>query len=275
MRNIILNGNKIDIDCGFYSGHELKKLVDVKSAKLYLDIDDELDIPINDSDYMIIEGGERFVTGNSQLPTNPCLRTPVNVDINGTSFCINSAKITGIDLKDLSPSIPKQESVFLDIQGMPDELLKDDQVLILRSGLSFLTVPCGNVGEGLQNLVLSEHFSQLKSQYPSATITKEAGQYLITIPRFKLPNHWSENECEILIVVPNAYPSAPLDMFYVLPHILRKGGGIPSRSEARQNFLGKSWQRFSWHYDSRPWDPNKDSISSHIRFCLQRLNIDE
>lgn len=98
----------------------------------------------------------------------------------------------------------------------------------------------------------------------------EAG-YWVFIPRFGLPDGWSEREAEVSFQVSAGYPTAPPYGFYV-PSRLRVGGNMPSWQYPCQNrppFPG-DWAFFSWAIDGQWIVPT----SSGVGGCNLRAFVD-
>ncbi len=75
--------------------------------------------------------------------------------------------------------------------------------------------------------------------------------------------------------VPQGYPLAALDMFWVTPGLALADGRQPQNADLLETYAGRTWQRFSWHYPSgHRWNPATDGILSHLRFARLRLGQD-
>jgi hypothetical protein len=158
----------------------------------------------------------------------------------------------------------------LDLRGLADEILPPEGRLILSRHDEFLTVPCGNVG--LQMLV-EQQLEEVRQHFPLARFEQmpQPGCYLV-VPEFPVPNHWDRNSKTLMVMVPNGFPLAALDMFWVSPHLRLRDGREAQAANCFELHLGESWQRFSWHY-SGPlgWRPGQSSLLSHLRFASTRL----
>lgn len=74
----------------------------------------------------------------------------------------------------------------------------------------------------------------------------------------------------LMVRIPALYNTTPLDMWYCDPPILL-GGSNPVNTEAREVFLGRTWQRFSRHLSPGSWRPGKDGLRSFFRFIFIEL----
>lgn len=88
----------------------------------------------------------------------------------------------------------------------------------------------------------------------------------------ELPAHWNRRSTDILLQVPQGYPLAALDMFWVTPGLALADGRQPQNADQLETYAGRTWQRFSWHYPpGHRWNPATDGILSHLRFARVRL----
>jgi Prokaryotic E2 family E len=82
---------------------------------------------------------------------------------------------------------------------------------------------------------------------------------------------FSPPKTDLMIRVPPQYPMTPLDMWYCDPPIrIAATGQFAQASEVMENFLGRSWQRFSRHLNGT-WKPGLDSIRSFFVFIQREL----
>lgn len=268
---------------GLQQGKDLHQLADISPPQqLAVTREGAIDIPIGVDDYIVVQHGDHFVIGDGDLPLpdNPCLRTPIPFCVNNQPFPqdggFQRAKILGSELKKLASEYQPGDGLFAEIAGYADEPIRDDMRVILQDRDKFITVPCGNVGEQASQpkiVPLPEQFVQVKHTYPKAELIQNGKNLALIIPELKLPQGWLAKTADLMIQIPQSYPLAALDMFWLSPEICLPGGQLPERGNVKENHFGKTWQRFSWHYPpARPWDSLKHSLLSHIRFCFHRLN---
>lgn len=136
-------GHKIWIDdieysvLGEMSGSALKKLAGKPDASLFLDQGESPDILVNDGAVVQIRGGEQFRT--------TALAKDYKIFIDGTEYIVQSEKMTGEQIKQLAGK-PQDYKLFLERPGQPDLLIRDDDVVRIREGEHFHTVPPANFG---------------------------------------------------------------------------------------------------------------------------------
>ncbi len=278
---IYIDGNKINIEAGLLTGDSLLSISGVTGIQqLLLERESDIDIPILKTDFLIIDGDERFSIGDGSPPIeeNPCLRKPIHFILNGNEIEHENAlvrpKITGAELKSLDPHSDPTDGLFADLDDLADEPIRGDMRILVQDEDKFITTPCGNVGDSpLPQGIISDHYQQVLDSYPYAKLQKWGDQFLLILPNTALPDDWSPRSVDLLILIPNGYPVAALDMFFVDPAVKIADGRQPDRGNHYETFFEKNWQRFSWHYQNHKWDPSHDTMSSHIRFCLKRFSL--
>jgi|GEM_PF-761892 len=276
--SITISSETFDVEAGLVAGSDLINLATLTgNQQLLLDRKDGIDIPVLPTDLIIIDGGEAFSVGDGDPPIeeNPCLRKPIHFFFNGKKMtggdALKLAKLTGSELAALDPDRQDGDGLFADLAGLADEPIKPDSRIIIQDKDRFITTPCGNVGDSPSiPAPLASHFREVTDIYPGATLSYHGSQRLLVVPKVPLPDHWSKPSTDLLVVIPDGYPMAALDMFYVGPEINLNNGKTPGGSDIREVYLDRTWQRFSWHYQ-KPWNPSRCSLASHLHFCMARL----
>lgn len=115
-------------------------------------------------------------------------------------------------------------------------------------------------------------FNALKSRHPSAALTEFASGAALVTMAFDLPPGWSATNVTLRFIMPNGYPVAPPDGFWVEPG-LTVNGQQPRNTEANPKIPETeiASQRFSWHIDAGHWSANRDDLFTWLRSCRQRL----
>jgi hypothetical protein len=101
---------------------------------------------------------------------------------------------------------------------------------------------------------------------------QDGGLVALILFDFALPSAYTPSTSDLLIRLPAGYPNAHPDMFWTHPEVRLASGDKPERTEARHDFLGRRWQRWSRHYRGA-WRPGIDGIANYlgaIRSELQR-----
>ncbi|MES1934597.1 hypothetical protein T35B1_18433 [Salinisphaera shabanensis T35B1] len=113
----------------------------------------------------------------------------------------------------------------------------------------------------------------LKERDLSYREVEDGTQKGVIFPEFRLPDgKFHVGHAEILIILPAAYPDAAPDMFYALPHLTLAGSECAPRcTQARLNFEGRSWQRWSRH--NGQWRPGVDGLQTMLKRIEEALEI--
>lgn len=110
-----------------------------------------------------------------------------------------------------------------------------------------------------------EETAYLDTLSPQWETIKAKGFRWLLIPNFPIPEGYTVDRAIAAINIPLEYPIAKLDMVYFYPAIKRSDGKEIKQTQCQQTIDGKNFQRWSRHYTSaHPWDPNGDSIITHI-----------
>lgn len=89
------------------------------------------------------------------------------------------------------------------------------------------------------------------------------GELLLIIHETTFPEAYTPRTADLLIVIPAGYPNAQLDMFWTQPDVKQVSGAWPDRSDQHQDYAGKSWQRWSRHFQ-QAWRPGVDCLRTFI-----------
>jgi Prokaryotic E2 family E len=94
--------------------------------------------------------------------------------------------------------------------------------------------------------------------------------FTLIIHGYKLPAGYDHDEVDLLLRLPAGFPDAAPDMFWMAPFVAYADGSIPPQTELRQDFHGRTWQRWSRHL-AIAWRPGIDSLQSYLRLIRTDL----
>ncbi len=115
---------------------------------------------------------------------------------------------------------------------------------------------------------LEKELEVLKEQF-TIEIVEDPNLINLIFKNFPLGEGFSVSASDLLLQVPKTYPDTGPDMFWTDTSVTFADGRIPQAAESIEQYLGRSWRRFSWH---RPaWNPVIDNMHSHIEFIYRRL----
>ena len=277
--SIIVDREKRDVTPGLVQGQDLINLAGITAPEqLLLEISGDIDVPVSPTDVIFIRGNEQFSIGDGSPPIedNPSLRHPIHFRFNNQAVSHDKlfarAKVTVEELKHLDPNLQPGDMLVADLQGLADEVLKDDVRIILQQDDQFITVPCGNVG--FEDLI-TQQLEEVKATFPAARLDSISGNRYLVVENFPIPNHFSAAEVTLLTIIPNGFPMSAPDMFWVDPPLKLTDGREPEGGGIYEHHLDRSWQRFSWHYTNghSAWRVGRSNMLTHIQFCQARLAL--
>jgi hypothetical protein len=94
-------------------------------------------------------------------------------------------------------------------------------------------------------------------------VSVEGGVAHLVIASFPFPATYAPTTADLLIRLLPGYPGSQLDMFWTSPDVLLVAGGFPQACAHKETYLGKSWQRWSRHWQA-PWRPGVDCLQTYI-----------
>lgn len=143
---INIDGQQHQVIPGATRGNVLHALATITELdQLYLEVPREPDVPVNPSDLMFLRGGEIFSIGvkDPKFPENPVRRNAITFNLNDQDVKLlheqhAHAKATGAQIKELVGS--SHLDLWADLEGIPDALVEDQDIIILQPNEVFFTV---------------------------------------------------------------------------------------------------------------------------------------
>jgi hypothetical protein len=101
----------------------------------------------------------------------------------------------------------------------------------------------------------------------------QGGRGLLLIPEYAVnAGKYDRDSTDLLIHIPPQYNMAQLDMWYVDPPLkLKSNGDFPDRAATMENYLDRTWQRFSRHLPSGAWRSGIDGLPMFFTFINREL----
>lgn len=119
-------------------------------------------------------------------------------------------------------------------------------------------------------------FERLQERYPQAVMSAlPSGSALVHVPSIGVPDGWSHTETDLWFIVPVGYPGPCPDCFWVRQDLRLANGGMPHASQVHPQIPETTqpalW--FSWHVvdNQAHWNPARDTLSTYMSICLERL----
>src|SRR5947207_1969369 len=106
--------------------------------------------------------------------------------------------------------------------------------------------------------LLAKHVQTLRERGDNAEVVEEGSRYFVVIKGFALPQgKYVPASTDLMVMADYQYPQSRLDMFWTDPPIALASGGVPQAADQHESYIGRRWQRWSWHYDG--WNPSAHS----------------
>lgn len=188
----------------------------------------------------------------------------IHIFINKKKFDLDQPVQTGATLKHLA-GIPLSDVLFIQRPG-DDEVIGNDSKITLKNGDQLHSQPPADYGLEPQTLL-----SEAGLGSDRAVIRPEAGGWsFLEIADYAVPAGFEPNRVQLLLKLPPGFPDAAPDMFWVHPAV-RTASGSPPRATSSEHFLGKDWQRFSWHLAPGAWKPGASGLRDFLRCVAARF----
>jgi len=204
--NIEIDGIKYEVASGLVDARVIYGLVGCEEGCLFLNKEDDIDIPLDSVSSIVIGGHELFVTGESAIEDNPPLRKKIQLKLNGElGLSLPRAKITGKELKEFDTE-HAEGRLFADIGTGPDAEITDDTKVLVQEGNAFFVIPASD-GSGVGDPIDIEDCSRHGRPPPKGqryriridrdkyTVKEEkiTGMQILALVE-KMPEEWALNQ---------------------------------------------------------------------------------
>lgn len=95
-------------------------------------------------------------------------------------------------------------------------------------------------------------------------VLTEGGMVCVLFPGWQLPPGLNVSQTDVLLCLAPGYPDIPPDMWWTDPEVLRSDGSTIQATEVRQVLVGRTWQRWSRHFQAGQWQSGVDSLESFL-----------
>lgn len=117
--------------------------------------------------------------------------------------------------------------------------------------------------------LLDRQMTELQAVHPSAALADAGdGSHVVSVD-LPLATGWNLRCTTVEFVVTAPYPTARPDCFFTDPALRLLQGDMPVNSAMQPlGHLNRLW--FSWHLQ-QPWQPNRHTLLTYVRFIQERL----
>lgn len=183
----------------------------------------------------------------------------INIHINDVEYHVTDRKMTGAELKALA-QVPANHRLYEEVPGpRPDKPIDDNEVVHLKDGDHFYSIPPATKGEDLRVLPLVQsQIDRVRQDYPELVVAPQPdGSIDLELPGFELPPGWTKPQTSVMVSIPVGYPDNKPQGFFIDPDLQLASGQAVGLS-GPQVRGDHNWNYFCWN--SAEWDPHRDGF---------------
>jgi hypothetical protein len=104
-------------------------------------------------------------------------------------------------------------------------------------------------------------------------VSPEGGMICVVIEGWPLPSGYQPETVDLLLRLPPGFPDAQPDMYWCDPAVrVIATGNYPQAADQMEQYLGRTWQRFSRHLSAGAWLPGRDDLASYLALIREGLS---
>ena len=103
-------------------------------------------------------------------------------------------------------------------------------------------------------------------------IVVESGMTCVVISQWLLPDGFDQTKADLLVRLRPGYPDVPPDMWWFDPPVRRADGKALPATNVTEHYLGRTWQRWSRHFNGAQWQSGVDCLESYLALIRQDLD---
>src|ERR1043165_5727873 len=92
------------------------------------------------------------------------------------------------------------------------------------------------------------------------SVASEANMICVVLQGFRLPPGYDRDQADLLLRLNPGFPDVQPDMWWFDPAIRLKDGRVVKATESTEHHLGRTWQRWSRHFNAGQWRSGTDSL---------------
>ena len=269
------------------TGKSLKEKDDkFPDGRLFADIEDGVDVEILDDMMIVVQNADSYFVippaaddgdaidleecGKNERKPPKGRRYRIRVD--GAKHIVDSATIPGSKILGLVGKRFDEWSLNQKLHGGKREKIDaETEVDLTCPGVERFETIRRQAQQGEKALceLLPEDLEYLEAHYPTKWRQESEGNGKsgLLIEEFPIPGGYTEKKSTLMLLIPSGYPGSVLNMFYFAPP-LNKSDGSTINALAPESHFGRTWQRWSRHYE---WKPGVDSIVTHIEYIKNQI----
>lgn len=103
------------------------------------------------------------------------------------------------------------------------------------------------------------------------TITVEGSMTCLVLEDWEIPQGLNLTAADLLIRFQPGYPDLPPDMWWFSPALTLANGGVIPATQVTETHLGRTWQRWSRHFQPGQWRSGIDGLESYVALIDREL----
>lgn len=103
------------------------------------------------------------------------------------------------------------------------------------------------------------------------TVTVDSAMTCVVLQGWNLPQGLNVFQADLLIRLQPGYPDLPPDMWWFSPGVTLANGGVIQATEVTETHLGRTWQRWSRHFNPGQWRSGIDGLESYTALIEREL----
>ena len=97
------------------------------------------------------------------------------------------------------------------------------------------------------------------------------GMTCVVLPEWPLPAGLDREVSDLLIRLHPGYPDVQPDMWWFAPAVHLADGRELPQTNVIETYFGRSWQRWSRHFNGGQWKPGIDGLESYLALIRHEL----
>ena len=110
----------------------------------------------------------------------------------------------------------------------------------------------------------SDDMGFLNDREIAHTLHQEGGMVCVVLQSWPVPPGYNQTETDLLLRLAPGYPDVPPDMWWCDPPLTLSDGTQPQATELTESYLGRTWQRWSRHFQANQWQSHVDGLESYL-----------
>jgi hypothetical protein len=103
------------------------------------------------------------------------------------------------------------------------------------------------------------------------TVSAEANMTCVVVQEYRLPPGYDREQTDLLLRLSPGFPDVQPDMWWFDPGIRLKDGRLVRATEVTEHHVGRTWQRWSRHFNAGQWQSGIDSLESYMALICGEL----